>query len=288
MKHFISALAFTPLLIAAAPVPPEPPQAPRTVLIERVDARSEPGAQGRIVVEHRMGDAGAWTPEHAAVLAEAMESLREALSALPADIGTDLRIERHSGAFDEEGLRVRVEQARERAHAARARAGDAREAGRLARLHGERARITGLRAGASGMQAGLGAIDDALERGEVTRYGETRPMTAEERDELLGARERLQARLEAFREDHGALLDDEMGDGARVVVLRRGDSFGGASERRERTQSRRLRIEDRDGRLRVWVDGQELEGDALTGWLNSEEGQRVLRQRPEPPLAGGR
>jgi len=297
MKHLVSALAFTPLLIAAAPVPPEPPPAARTVMIERVDAPATPGRHGRVVVDYRMGGEGAWTPEHAAILAEAMDNLREALTALPGDIETDMRFGWRSGEYDRERVRMMTErareragEARERARAARARgeqareAGErAREAGRLARIEGEHARITGLRAGASGMQAGLDAIEDALENGEITRYGETRPMTSEERAELLDTREHLQARLAQFREDHAALLGE---DG--VVILRHGERYSGAPEWGERTQSRRLRIEDRDGRLRVWVDGEELEGDALTGWLNSEDGQRVLRQRPETPLAGGR
>lgn len=288
MKHLISALAFTPLLIAAAPVPPQSPSVPNTIMIERVDAPATPGRPGRVVVDHHLSVADAWTPEHAALLAEAMDSLREALAALPGDLGTDMRFDRHSGAYDRERVRIMAERARDRAGAARTQGEQARKAGRLARLHGDRARITGLRAGATGMQAGLDAINDALESGEVTRYGETRTMTVEERAELLDARDQLQSRLAQFREDHASILDDDSRGDARVVILRHGESYNGAPELRERAQSRRLRIEDQDGRLRVWVDGEELEGDALTGWLNSQEGQRVLRQRPEPPLAGGR
>lgn len=308
MKHLVWAVAATPLLIAASPAPPEAPQPPRVVMFERADAPAAPGRQGRVVLDFRLDAEDSWTDEHEAILNEAMESLREALAALPGAVETDMRFDWRSGAYDRDRIRAMVERARERAGEARERAREAhadsewareagvqarlageraREAGRLARLHGERARDIGLRAGARGMEAGLRAIDEALERGEITRYGETRPMTADEREELLDTRERLQARIGQFRDEHAILLGEDGEADARVVVLRRGEGEDSAYAWRERNQSRRVRVEDIDGRLRVWLDGEELEGDALTGWLNSEEGQRLIRQRPEPPLLGG-
>lgn len=283
MKYLVSALAFAPLLIAATPAPPETPQPPRTVMIERVDAPAIPGRHGRVVLDFTVGGESGWTREHDAVLDEAMENLREALAALPGDIDADVRFDWRSGGFDGERVRMMVDRARERA-------GEAREAAMLARLHGERARVIGLQAGARGMEAGLRGIDEALERGEITRNGETRAMTADERAELIETRERLAARIAEFREEHAVFLGDDSGAQARVVVLQRGDgesALAGWLGRTESTASRRVRIEDIDGRLRVWLDGEELEGDALTAWLNSDEGQSLIRQRPEPPLLGG-
>ncbi|WP_439633325.1 hypothetical protein [Glycocaulis sp.] len=293
MKHLIWAVAASPLLIAATPAPPEPPHPPRMVMVERAGAPpapAAPGRHGRVMLEFTLDEETGWTDEHDAILDEAMESLRAALDALPgrveADIGLHWR-DREFGPADRERVRAMVERARDRAAEARAEGEHARQAAHLARLHGERAHAIGLRAGARGMEAGLRAIDEALERGEVTRYGETRPMTAEERAELIEARARLEARIAEFRNEHAVFLGDDAEGERRVVVLRRDGAPPETMEWRDRSERRNVRIEDRDGRLRVWLDGEELEGDALTGWLNSEEGQRMIRQRPEPVLAGG-
>lgn len=308
MKHLIWAVAASPLLIAATPAPPAAPEAPReierrviliqngTVEIGDEAARSleealGEGRRGRFVFDFDFDQRTEWNAEQRAALREAVENLREALATLPGGPEGGFRFEwRDMAGVDREAHREQVrimvqqtrEEARQLAEEARALGIEAREAGRVARIEGERARVMGLRAGAGGMQAGLDAIDEALERGEVTRNGETRPMTDEERAELRAARERLEGRIANFRERHAVFLGED-GDGERRVVVMRS---GGPESRTERSE-RRLRIEDRDGRLRVWVDGQELEGDALTNWLNSEEGQRTLRQRPEAPLAGG-
>lgn len=291
MKHLIWAVAASPLLIAATPAPPEPPHPPRLVMVERAEAPAAPVRRGRVVLDVTVAGEDGWTAEHDAILDEAMETLRAALDGLPGHVETDMDFrwrDRQFGPADRERVRVMVERARERAVEARAEGERAREAGRLARLHGERARVIGLRAGARGMEAGLRGIDEALENGEVTRNGETRPMTAEERAELIEARARLEARIAEFREEHAVFLGDDSEGETRVVVMRRRDGAAPeAMEWRDRSQRRNVRIEDRDGRLRVWLDGEELEGDALTGWLNSEEGQRTIRQRPEPPLLGG-
>lgn len=301
MKHLIWAVAASPLLIAATPAPPAAPEAPREIerrvivihngTVEIGDEAGRTleealgeGRSGRFVFDFDFEERAEWNAEQRAALREAVENLREALAALPGGPEGGFRFEwRDDAGFDRqahrEQVRVMVQRARE--HASEI-AAEAREAGRLARIEGERARVMGLRAGATGMQAGLDAIDEALARGEVTRDGVTRPMTDEERDELRAARERLEGRMADFRERHAVFLGED-GDGERRVVVMRS---GGPEGRMERSE-RRLRIEDRDGRLRVWVDGQELEGDALTSWLNSEEGQRTLRQRPEAPLAGG-
>lgn len=294
MKCLVCALAFTPLLIAASPAQPEAPRPPqREVIVQRVEAPAAPARHGRVVVDFDVDEESGWTEEHDVILEQAMEALREALSELPGNVDADLRFDwhdRHGAMVDGEHIRVVVERAHARAAEARAQAEHAREAGHLARLHGERARVIGLRAGARGMEAGLRGIDDALERGEVTRNGETRPMTPEERAELMETRARLEARIAEFRDEHAMFLGDD-GDGeTRVIVMRHagGDSETmDWNERVERTERRRVRIEDNDGRLRVWLDGEELEGDALTSWLNSDEGQRMIRQRAEPPLAGG-
>lgn len=308
MKHLIWAVAASPLLIAATPAPPAAPEAPREVerrviLIQNgaveigeeagraLDQALGEGRRGRFVFDFDFEQRAEWNAEQRAALREAVENLREALAALPGGPEGGFRFEwRDMAGLDREAhreqVRVMVQQTREEARqlteAARAMGAEAREAGRLARIEGERARVMGLRAGASGMQAGLDAIDEALERGVVSRNGETRPMTDEERAELLTARERMEARMATFRDRHAVFLGED-GDGERRVVVMRS---GGPEGRMERSE-RQLRVEDRDGRLRIWVDGEELEGDALTNWLNSEDGQRTFRQRPEAPLAGG-
>jgi hypothetical protein len=294
MKHLIWAVAASPLLIAATPAPPAAPAAPGLdletgaragAIFDRVH-----GQRGRLVFDFSIDDDHAWTDEHDAVLDEAMNSLREALAALPGEIDADMRFDWRSGEIDRERVRMSVQRARQRAVEARAEGERARQAAYLARLHGERARVIGLQAGARGMEAGLRAIDEALERGEVTRYGETRPMTAEERAELLETRARLEARMAEFREEHAMFLGDDSDGQARVVVTRRDGADGrtwGWRDRSEQSVGRNVRIEDRDGRLRIWLDGEELEGDALTDWLNTDEGQNLIRQRPEPPLLGG-
>jgi len=299
-------LAFAPLLIAATPATPDAPHpTQREVIVERVEAPGAPGRHGRVVVDFSLDEESGWTDEHDAILAEAMDSLREALAGLPGEIDADIEVDWHDDAhapIDRERIRVMVERARARAdeareagRMARAERERARAAAHMARLHGEHARVIGLRAGAHGMEAGLRGIDEALERGEVTRNGETRPMTAEERAELVEAREHLQARLAEFREEHAVFLSED-GEGhveTRVVVLRHGEEATDTPRWQERdrydseVRSRQVQVTDRDGRLEVTVDGERLEGDALTDWLNSSEGQRVMNQRRESALAGG-
>ncbi|WP_429912323.1 hypothetical protein [Glycocaulis sp.] len=298
MKHLIWAVAASPLLIAATPVPPEPPHPPReterrVILIHDgtveigdeagriVEEALGEGRRGRLVFDFDFDNDTGWSEEHRAALREAMETLRETLATLPGGPEGGFRFEwRDMDGFDREAHRERVrvvaERARERAEEAGMRA---REMGRLARLEGERVRVIGLHAGARGMEAGLRAIDEALERGEVWRNGERRAMTAEERAEMEATRARLEARIAEFRGEHAVLLGDDAAGERRAVALRRDGS--------DSADRRRVRVEDRDGRVRVWIDGEELEGDALTSWLNSDEGQRMIRQRPEPPLAGG-
>lgn len=309
MKHLVWAVAASPLLIAATPAPPAAPEAPReaerrVILIQNgtveigdeagriVEEALGEGRRGRFVFDFDFDRDTGWSEEHRAALREAMETLRETLATLPGGPEGGFRFEwRDMDGFDREAhrerVRVMVERAREGAEEAGMRARmlgeEAREMGRLARLEGERARVVGLRAGARGMEAGLRAIDEALERGEVWRNGERRAMTSEERAEMEATRERLAERLENFRGEHATFLG-EAGDGERRVMVMRREAGEREARRAER---RRVRVEDRDGRLRVWVDDTELEGDALTAWLNSEEGQRMIRQRPETPLAGG-
>lgn len=324
MKYLVSAIAFAPLLIAASqaqPAPPTPPQ--REVIFERVEAPGAPARQGRVVIALDLEEDG-WTDEHDAILEEAMSELREALSALPGRIDAEMDIhwhERHDVHVDGERIRIMVERAqadaaearayaerareegrlasregesaREAARLARAEGERAREIARVARREGERARVIGLRAGARGMEAGLRGIDEALERGEITRNGETRPMTAEERAELIETRERLEARIAEFREEHAVFLGEDGSGETRVVVMRHGGTNTDAphweSETGETREVRRRQVQvtERDGRLEVTVNGEKLEGDALTDWLNSAEGQRIMSQRRDTELAGG-
>lgn len=303
MRYLVCTLAFAPLLIAATPATPDAPHPPqREVIVERVEAPGTPARHGRVVLDFTIDEESGWTDEHDAILEEAMDELREALAELPGEIEAGMHFDWHDGEhghFDRERVRVMVERARERAHEAgamaRAEGERARAAAHMARLHGERARVIGLRAGAHGMEAGLRGIEEALESGEVTRNGETRAMTAEERAELLEARAHLQARLAEFREDHAVFLSED-GDGhveTRVVVMRHNEESADAPRWQERdrydreARSRQVQVTERDGRLEVTIDGERLEGDALTDWLNSSEGQRLMNQRPEPPLAGG-
>ncbi|MCW5724658.1 MAG: hypothetical protein KIS81_06845 [Maricaulaceae bacterium] len=44
---------------------------------------------------------------------------------------------------------------------------------------------------------------------------------------------------------------------------------------RESGMERSLRVEEHDGRRRVWLDGRELEGEELTEWLNRMERHRL-------------
>lgn len=282
MKHLVWAIAASPLLLAATPAPPAAPPAPGLDLEAGARAGAifdrAQGRRGRVVFDFSVDGDTTWTEEHDAILDDAMARLREALATLPGDVEGDVRFDWRSGEYDRAAIRAHVERARARAEAAR-------QAGVLARLNAEEVRVIGLRAGARGMEAGLSAIDEVLERNEITRRGETRPLTAGEREELLAARARLQARIADFRDEHAVFLGEDSAGERQVIVLRRAD--GARPERADRPERRRVRVEDRDGRLRVWLDGEELEGDRLTGWLNSEEGQRMIRQRPEPPLAGG-
>ena len=41
------------------------------------------------------------------------------------------------------------------------------------------------------------------------------------------------------------------------------------------SSSREIRVEEEDGRTRVWVDGTEQTGDDLTGWLNQLQSDRL-------------
>ncbi|MCC5995163.1 MAG: hypothetical protein JJU18_02170 [Oceanicaulis sp.] len=288
MKHLLLAVAASPLIIAASAAPDAPgaSSAPREAQM-RVILLQDGTAQANSF-DFDFDGSRAWSEDQRAELREAVANLRRVIAGLPGGPQGEVRFAMRGmdgAARDAGGERVRVMVRRAR-EAALEGAEAAREEGRRTRLEGERTRTAALRASARGMQSGLDALDEALQRGEVYRYGAWHPMTEAERADMETARQFMADRMERLRGETGIAVERDRDGERRVVVMRR-DAAGGDHHRRSERAGRRLRIDDRDGRLRVWVDGEELEGDALTGWLNSEEGQRVLRERPEPPLAGG-
>jgi len=275
MKHLIIAVAAAPLLLAAAPADAPSPEEDRRVLVFTPE-NGESGAPGSRVmvlrandveeieieggresrVLFRSGGADALSEEDRARLDAALDNLRQTLA--------DLDLDRHA-------LHMAMRETfADMGEHRRAMMIHAREIAEAAREHGEHARIRGMRAGRHGLEEGLRVMDEALERGMTWRGGEERAMTEEEREALRAARDRLserQARMGEMRTE-------------RRAVMRR----SGAGEGVRRTETTRsLHVEDRDGRIRVWINGEEQTGDDLTDWLNSEEGQRHLRQRPPAP-----
>ena len=155
-----------------------------------------------------------------------------------------------------------------------------------AQVHGERMRIVGLSSGLHGMEAGLHGIDRALERGWVTEDGERRQLTQEEIEDLTEAREDLQREIEEFRAEHADILPLLEDQGERRVYLRRLSAdaphtgtfvrHGGDGALEGGPNVRILR---RDGEVRVWLDGEELEGEDLQRWLEENNNG----EPPAPP-----
>ncbi|RKR03973.1 hypothetical protein [Maricaulis maris] len=92
------------------------------------------------------------------------------------------------------------------------------------------------------------------------------------RDMARAERDIARARVEVLR------ADDEMRR-ARVEVLRADDSRRADIERLHQVMGRDdvndIRIEETDGRQRVWIDGEEQTGDDLVDWLNRLEVDRL-------------
>lgn len=200
-----------------------------------------------------------WQAEHAERMAEFHERHGERMVELHEHL-----------AENQERIHVRVERAHQMAD--------------RAREDGHRAHMIGLRAGAMGMEAGLVGINRALERGYVVEDGERRELTAEEVSDLEEARDDLSEELEEFREEHAEALALIESDERRIenVFIRRvgesedlevGQEYEWRFEESGETDGERqeIRVEVENGERRVWVNGEELEGEALESWLEDHE-----------------
>ena len=201
-------------------------------------------------------DGQGWT----ALQAEALAAALSALEASAAEIDADAkRMRIHVRTHVDE---AEIERMAERA--ARIAERHAEAAARHAARHGEQARVHGIRAGAMGMRAGLAGIDRALENGWSDDGHERRPLTADEIADPEEARAELAAALARVEPEPAELLQ-------------------GVDDAPARDEARSVRIHDGPHGRRVWIDGEELTGDALSGWLNSEEGRRLAAAPDAPP-----
>lgn len=250
-----------------------------------------------------------WDEDEIEAFAEEMEALSETLVEHFAE-GSDFHIQLDRLNFDKEDMQARieviVEDAERRAmraerHAERAAERAERDAERMAhraeraarraeqRSHeAERHALSisidadaiaqaGLVAAEHGLEAGLRAIDRTLERGWKTEDGVRVPLTAEDRRELRDAREELEESLSEMR--------DERTEWRQTRHQ--------SSSRYEHTdEDRQVRIIERDGETRVWVNGRELVGAEketwLDAWRSSEqayglEGGPNVPAPPSPP-----
>jgi hypothetical protein len=129
----------------------------------------------------------------------------------------------------------------------------------------------GLAAAEHGLEAGLRAIDRTLERGWKTEDGVRVPLTAEDRRELRDAREELQDSLHEMRDERAEWRETRHH----------------TSSRHDHTyEDRQVRIIERDGETRVWVNGRELVGAEKDTWLDawrSSEQAQGLEGAPDAP-----
>lgn len=183
--------------------------------------------------------------------------------------------EDHAERMAEIGERLSENHERIRVHVARSH-----EMAERARAEGHRARIMGLRAGAVGMESGLDGIDRALERGYVYDDGERRELTEKEREELQDARDDLEQELEEFREEHAEALALIENTAHQNVIIRRArgrelDGENGSEfhilREMDRDDDEEIRIDINGGDKRVWINGEELEGEELSRWLEEHE-----------------
>lgn len=326
MKHWLAAVAAAPLMVACASAGAAETRyaaadadgqsvlivnGQRIIIRDGEDAvrviRTQLGANPGDDVEIDFDldfDNSAWSEAEQNAFEEEMERLAADLVAAFADTSA-FEIEINGDRLDEAELEQRIEiiVAQAEQHAERAAHRAEREAERAAR-HAERqaeraarraereaaraermaVRVSlnadsiaamGLRAAETGMQAGLRAIDRTLERGYTEEDGERRPLTASEIEELTEARDELHAELDALRaemSDH--TLDELIAEHA-------------PHHSRDDQGSRSVRVVERDGVTRVWINGRELEGDALEAWLESDAaglaGAPGAPKSPRPP-----
>lgn len=257
-------------------------------------------------------DADRWDEAEIEAFAEEMEALSETLIEHFAE-GSDFHIQLDRLNFAEDDMQARidviVEDAERRAmraerHAERAAERAERDAVRMAeraerraeraarraeeRAHqAERQALSisidadsiaqaGLAAAEHGLEAGLRAIDRTLERGWKTEDGVRVPLTADDRRELRDARQELEDSLSEMR--------DERAEWRQTRHQ--------TSPRHEHTyEDRQVRIIERDGETRVWVNGRELTGAEkdtwLDAWRSSEQAQALEggpSAPPPPPL----
>ncbi len=220
-------------------------------------------------------DAEDWSALQAEALAAALDALEASAAEIDAD-AKRMRVHVRTSVDHAE-----IERMAERAArlAERHVEAAAREAERYAERYGEQARRSGIRAGAMGMRAGLHGIDRALERGwSEDRDGVRRPLTEAEIADLEEARAELVAELARFEVEHAEILQGF--DDAPPAP-----PAPGAAPAAPPREARSVRIHDGPHGRHVWIDGEKLEGGALTDWLNSEEGRRLAGapDAPEPP-----
>ncbi len=260
-------------------------------------------------------DAHSWSDEDLARFEAEMEELGESLSAMFSE-GSDFQIAIDRLDFDEDALEARIEvlveeaerradraerlaeRAMERAERDAERAErdaerQARRAEHQARRAAERALETerhaisisidadsiaqaGLMAAETGLQSGLAAIERTLERGWKTEDGERVPLTREDREDLREAREELRESLAELREERADWHEERRAHAPRHT---------------HHYEDRQVRIIERDGETRVWVNGRELTGAEketwLDAWRNSEQAQELEggpNTPPPPPL----
>ena len=330
MKHWIAtaaAVTAAPLLVACASAGAATEYARdddrhQNVLIvngERIVVRD--GAHAIHVIENALEDgdtaslsldfdfdAHSWSQDEIEEFEEEMEELGESLTAMFSEgSGFHIAIDRLN--LDQEALQARIEaiveeseRRAERAERLAERAAEraerdaerhVRRAERQARRAMERAEESerraisisidaesiaqaGLMAAETGLETGLAAIDRTLERGWKTEDGEQVPLTRQDREELREAREELEQSLAELREERSDWHPDH-----HVEAPRHAHHY----------QDRQVRIIERDGETRVWVNGRELTGAEketwLDAWRNSEQGQELEggpSTPPRPPL----
>jgi hypothetical protein len=252
-------------------------------------------------------DVDRWDEDEIDAFTEEMEALSETLVEHFAE-GSDFHIQLDRLNFDEDEMQARIEVLVEDAerqamraerHAERAAERAERDAERMIRRAEQRAERTarraeerarhaerhalsisidaeaiaqaGLAAAEHGLEAGLRAIDRTLERGWKTEDGVRVPLTAEDRRELRDAREEL--------EDSLAEMRDERADW-------RHERHQSASRHEHTYEDRQVRIIERDGETRVWVNGRELVGAEKETWLDawrSSEQAQGLAGAPDVP-----
>ena len=330
MKHWLAtaaAAAAAPLLVACASAGAatgyaEKEDRHQNVLIvngERIIVRD--GAHAIHIIEDALEgddhasltldfdfDAHSWSEEDLEVFEAEMEELGESLSMMFSE-GSNFQIALESLDIDEDALDARieviVEQAERRAERAERLAERAaeraerdaerhvRRAERQARRAVERARESerqaisisinadsiaqaGMMAAETGLEAGLAAIDRTLERGWKTEDGERVPLTREDREELREARAELEEGLAELREERADWHTER-----HVETPRHSHQY----------EDRQVRIIERDGETRVWVNGRELTGAEketwLEAWRSSEQAQELEGgpgAPPPPPL----